>query len=133
MTTPVPSGITTFTMGQVKVSAPEPTIAFATFATCSIAVFARFACAAGPPGVPAAAVAAACAAAIAVVADATVAESAAAPAADIPRHAGCPPIMTLLLPGPGASGHPCAVGSPTRAAGPFGISAHLARLERLRG
>src|SRR5712691_10356124 len=31
------------------------------------------------------------------------------------RHAGCPPIRTLALPGPGAVGAPCVVGSPTLA------------------
>src|SRR5579863_6067750 len=41
----------------------------------------------------------------------------------IARQAGMPPISTLLLPGPGDSGAPCMVGSPTRAA--KGISCFL--------
>jgi hypothetical protein len=45
------------------------------------------------------------------------------------RHAGMLPIMTLALPGPGASGAPWAVGSDMRAAG--GMSSFLPLVESL--
>src|SRR5271157_4295659 len=90
-------------------------------AVCSTSASAVFA--AGRPGVPAAV-------AVAVMAVATVVSlivladiSPAAAAKGIPRQAGWLPIRTFTLPGPGPStgGRGWATGSPTRAAGPWGM------------
>ncbi len=106
ITIPVPSGITTFTIGQACISPGIEAIMAASLATASTAVFTRLAWAAGPAGVAAAAVAAADAVAISVAVCATAATSEATPAGLVPRQAGIDPMSTFMLPGEPASGDP---------------------------
>src|SRR6476659_4528340 len=92
MTTPMPSGTRSFTIGQAFVLTPDPVIALAVSAAASAVALARSACAAADATGPAAAAAAACAvfSATFLAPAAIVAASAAAAAAVIPSHAGWP-------------------------------------------
>ena len=108
VTTPIPSGTRSFTIGQAFMLAPEPVIAAAVsdaaFAVASARSVCAFATAMGP-AIPAAATFAVLSA-TSLAPFAIVAASAAAAAAVNPSHAGTPPIKTFGLGGPGTSNPP---------------------------